>query len=304
MDPRVEADAREFGLHVKQGGWRLGLLVARSVEKNAGDGVNRDDEGVTTVTHQGKVSAREFARRSGTSAPRVLRYLTAWNKAASKRHVLPAAVLTPGRELIDLDAEKLPPWSDFYDARPNPTPPPAPEPTPTVEIPEQTQEEAEAAEAVKDMGRDRVNEISTPQADWEDITFDIRRYGNNLAVNAPLHERLLSKVRSIPLAARDKRRAWINRAVGELIEQHEEQIRELRQIQRIAAGPSVEEEPEQMIEKTTTPVSSVWDPITSPNISAPTDKSATTFASSKPSATPSPSPPRRKTRTGSPSFSD
>jgi hypothetical protein len=243
MDPRVEADAREFGLHVKQGGWRLGLLVARSVEKSAGDGVNRDDEGVTTVTREGKVSAREFARRSGTSAPRVLRYLTAWNKAASKRHVLPSALLAPGRELTDLDAEKLPPWSDFYDARPKPTPPAAPEPTPTVVISEQVQEEfAQVTEPAKDISRDWVNEIFAPQADWEDITFDIGEYGNNLAVNVSLQERLLSKVRHIPLAGGDEQCAWIERAVGELIEQHEKQIRELRQIQRIAAGASMEDE--------------------------------------------------------------
>ena len=29
----IELDAHEFGLHLKQGGWRLGLLVARDVNR-------------------------------------------------------------------------------------------------------------------------------------------------------------------------------------------------------------------------------------------------------------------------------
>jgi hypothetical protein len=52
---------------------------------------------------------------SGTTAPRVLRYLDAWTRAADAGHVPSAATLGPGHE-IDLDAETLPPWEDYYDA--------------------------------------------------------------------------------------------------------------------------------------------------------------------------------------------
>jgi len=42
-----------------------------------------------------KVSAREFAELAGTTAPRVLRYLGAWDAAARDGLVPPAADLTP-----------------------------------------------------------------------------------------------------------------------------------------------------------------------------------------------------------------
>jgi hypothetical protein len=76
---QVQQDAREFGLHVRQGGWRLGLLVARNVEKGKGEG-----GGGTDGSHRRdrdsdeKVSARKFASVAGTSHDRVLRYLDAW----------------------------------------------------------------------------------------------------------------------------------------------------------------------------------------------------------------------------------
>lgn len=108
----VEKDAREFGLHVRQGGWRLGLLVARCVVKAPG----RDS--FSTEKLNGKVPAAEFARMSGTTAARVLRYLTAWEKAADAGYVPAAVTLTPGAESaeFDIDADRLPEWSDFYDA--------------------------------------------------------------------------------------------------------------------------------------------------------------------------------------------
>jgi hypothetical protein len=105
----IQQDAREFGLHVKAGGWRLGLLVARNVI-NAGPG-NRKVTGVTLP--EGKVDATEFARQADTSAPRVLRYLRAWDAAAEADKVPRSADLTPGTEL-DLDVGKLGAWSEFY----------------------------------------------------------------------------------------------------------------------------------------------------------------------------------------------
>lgn len=108
----VKQDAREFGLHVKQGGWRLGLLVARSVEKGSGQserGSRHND------CYDEKVSAQKFATLSGTSAPRVLRYLDAWNRAAEAGHVPVPADLVPGEE-IDLNVNSLPDWGEYYDA--------------------------------------------------------------------------------------------------------------------------------------------------------------------------------------------
>lgn len=55
----VEQDAREFGRTISQGGWRLGLLVARNVSKGVGTGGNPS---VTRVTDDGRVSAKEFAK--------------------------------------------------------------------------------------------------------------------------------------------------------------------------------------------------------------------------------------------------
>jgi hypothetical protein len=80
MIESIEIDAREFGLHVKQGGWRLGLLVARNVERGVGDrSVSRRDRDAKV---EGKVSVQAFARKAGTTADRVLRYLDAWERAA------------------------------------------------------------------------------------------------------------------------------------------------------------------------------------------------------------------------------
>lgn len=108
-DTPLSRDAEEFGIYARSGGWRLGLLVARNVERNTGTG-----RSVATTT-LGKVSARAFAEQSGTSADRVLRYLDAWDRAAEAGHVPPAADLRPGIE-FDLPAQETVRWADFYDA--------------------------------------------------------------------------------------------------------------------------------------------------------------------------------------------
>jgi hypothetical protein len=99
MKGTVLSDAREFGAHLRQGGWRLGLLVARNV--------------VRAKAADGKVPAAEFAREAGTTGGRVTRFLDAWDKAAEAGLVPAAATLKPGKE-VRLDAEKLPPWGEFY----------------------------------------------------------------------------------------------------------------------------------------------------------------------------------------------
>lgn len=72
------------GQHVKLGGWRLGLLVARNVEKGT---PGRPSENVPIGTF--KRSAREFAELAGVGKNKVLRYLEAWNRAAADIEELP-----------------------------------------------------------------------------------------------------------------------------------------------------------------------------------------------------------------------
>lgn len=107
-----EDDAKEFGLHLKQGGWRLGLLVARNVEKHPPGPKSRDRSNRNDL----KVSASEFAEKSRTSAARVLRYLDAWDRAAAAGVVPVSALLVPGEELDGLAVDDLPNWGDHYDA--------------------------------------------------------------------------------------------------------------------------------------------------------------------------------------------
>lgn len=124
----IEFDALEFGQHVKLGGWRLGLLVARNVEKSKAGrpAANRNN------CNDFKMSATKFAELAGVSTPKVLRYLDAWNKAAADIEELPSSdELAPGNE-IDLSEEwcEAHPWSAYYstankkpDEKPEGTPP-------------------------------------------------------------------------------------------------------------------------------------------------------------------------------------
>lgn len=107
MVTKMERDAKEFGVLVKQGGWRLGLLVARNVIKAPGR--------IPAETLAPKTNATAFAEKSSTSPTRVLRYLEAWENAATAELVPHAADLHPGGE-IELDAETLPDWESFYRA--------------------------------------------------------------------------------------------------------------------------------------------------------------------------------------------
>ena len=108
LHPSVQADAAEFGTHIKTGGWRLGLLVVRSVTPGEGTGRPPKDR---LPLEGGKISARAFAERSGTSHKRVGRYFVAWQKAADTGLVPDPVELDPGDE-IELPDGKL--WSNFY----------------------------------------------------------------------------------------------------------------------------------------------------------------------------------------------
>src|SRR5215471_10415660 len=96
----ITADAVEFGRQDRQGEWRKGLLVARSVQLGKNHGVKRRDVSYETSQEGEKTSAREFAMLSGTSTKTVMKYYRAWEKAAKEGlpGVLPAADLVPGQE--------------------------------------------------------------------------------------------------------------------------------------------------------------------------------------------------------------
>lgn len=111
----VQAAAADFARHIAGGGgWALGLEVAACVDPGADNGRppgNRNDRSGSR-----KVSASEFARRANTSAPRVMRYVEAWERAAAVGVVNPAASHTPDEwnrtEYLPTGHD----WSDFYDA--------------------------------------------------------------------------------------------------------------------------------------------------------------------------------------------
>lgn len=111
LNPNIEMDAKEFGEHVRNGGWRLGLLVARSVEPNFGEGRPSKTGEISPVF---KISARAFARQAGNiDKNTVNKYLTAWNLAAADGLVPP--VMVPGQS-FEFDDEVHTPeaWKKYY----------------------------------------------------------------------------------------------------------------------------------------------------------------------------------------------
>jgi len=79
-------------------GWALAYLVARRVEPGEGSGVGFEQSsakrGARTTFR--RISAREFARRTGTTHKRIMALLDAWNRAAADGLVPRASELTPG----------------------------------------------------------------------------------------------------------------------------------------------------------------------------------------------------------------
>lgn len=100
MSKEIDSDAAEFGNHFKQGGWRLGLLVARSV-KIGNHGGNRSSSHVNL-----KISASEFAAKSGVSESNTRLYYKAWEMAADEGHCLHAKELKPGDEDASIDHDE------------------------------------------------------------------------------------------------------------------------------------------------------------------------------------------------------
>ncbi|MBT2456497.1 hypothetical protein J7E98_17355 [Streptomyces sp. ISL-86] len=112
-DP-VTRDAQEFGAYARTGGWRFALKVARCVQPGTSQSERSDSSpprGNSAVT---KVSAKEFGRRAGCSADRVMRFYRAWGRAAEKGVVPNFAELQPGVDVELPDGED---WGIYYSTR-------------------------------------------------------------------------------------------------------------------------------------------------------------------------------------------
>ncbi len=115
-DP-VARDARHFGAYARSGGWTFGLMVARSVRPGASTGGYRDKQDRSDRNErngqddQGKVSANRFAVLAGTSAPRVMRFYRAWERAATAGVVPAFDQLVPGCD-VELPAAEL--WGEYF----------------------------------------------------------------------------------------------------------------------------------------------------------------------------------------------
>lgn len=108
---RAIMDAKEFGIHARQKGWRLGLLVARSCELSKGG--QPAQKANRTKSEYAKISLRQFAELAGLSSTTASRYYNAWENAAKDGHVPHATELEPGQE-IELDTKKLPAWRTYF----------------------------------------------------------------------------------------------------------------------------------------------------------------------------------------------
>lgn len=116
----VEQDARAFGQHIKQGGWRLAFLVARSCDPTSKGGRPSQDENCSQENGSAKVSFRRFAEMAGVSASTVFYHYNAWQLAAEEGHCTPACQLMPDSEdggrddLEEVDEENRELWRKFY----------------------------------------------------------------------------------------------------------------------------------------------------------------------------------------------
>ena len=118
----IARDAREYGEHLRSGGARMGLLVARSV-RSASRG--RPIKGATAPFT--KVTATRFAAMSGCDKNLIVRHLRAWDEYVQANRDDPRGLpgllfsyeLVPGQE-IEIDASSLPErlrFGRFYSAQ-------------------------------------------------------------------------------------------------------------------------------------------------------------------------------------------
>ncbi|MEU9491990.1 hypothetical protein AB0D73_09590 [Streptomyces sp. NPDC048215] len=116
-DP-IAQDAETFGSYARAGGWMFGLIVARSVviesRNRSHDGSHKDalaTHRIETPESSRKVSAKQFALRSGTTATRVTRFFRAWERASGDGLVPCARELRPG-QVVDLPDSEL--WGQYF----------------------------------------------------------------------------------------------------------------------------------------------------------------------------------------------
>ncbi|MFB1298797.1 hypothetical protein ACAG24_025165 [Mycobacterium sp. pW049] len=110
----VEDDAARFSRNF-EGGWQLGLLVARDVCKRARPGKPSESEQV-----RNKVSCSKFAELARVSERTVQLVYDIWQLAAEEGHCTPAEQLLPGDDDPKLSAvdvrsqEHREMWRNFY----------------------------------------------------------------------------------------------------------------------------------------------------------------------------------------------
>jgi hypothetical protein len=121
---QLERDAAEFGIGVRCGGWRLGLLVARNVEPGT---AGRPTEESRTSAQLTKVSGRKFAEMAGVSARSVDYYYKAWDLAAQAGLVPKADQIAFGDDEVAVDIDSIEvednprtQWGHFYGLAKNP----------------------------------------------------------------------------------------------------------------------------------------------------------------------------------------
>lgn len=105
----LNADVEEFAVHDRKGGWARAHLIARRVQPREGQGRRTDLQpcfGRNKVFR--RVSAQDFAGRSGTSPKRVMAFFHAWQRAAADGIVHPAEDLSPGVHIELPDEDEVP----------------------------------------------------------------------------------------------------------------------------------------------------------------------------------------------------
>ncbi|MFD7566286.1 hypothetical protein ACFV7O_24120 [Streptomyces tendae] len=111
----IAKDAQTFGTYARAGGWMYGLIVARSVEPEGSKKKPHNSKtGLSAIERSerfDKVSVKQFALQSGTTATRVSRFYRAWERAAGSDLVPPASELYPG-QTIDLPDPDL--WAEYF----------------------------------------------------------------------------------------------------------------------------------------------------------------------------------------------
>lgn len=205
---QLDKDADEFGAHVKAGGWRLGLLVARNVHV----GEHGGDRSSATLQLKEKVTAAEFAKKAGVSERTVRNYYKAWELAADAGKVTHAAKLDKD-SLEDLDQmedddetdeNRRQIWRDFLRAaiRGNKKEtPPAPKPNPRA--PQQNSTPAETPEKEEEIDTSDIDSgiMSTALTDMLETTRVLN--GKVKAVETILNERDLEVLDEIESEARE-----------------------------------------------------------------------------------------------------